>query len=190
MSIRTYTRKNRQRLYLADSMDDKQTRIKDHNEARSEGEDVFEAQGRMIWMKSIQQLLFGTVGTGLEFGSLVWPKGRYILRIENKDLCQKFHGRPTAEQSVVVGRMNAMRLRKSNLDCQLVDGTTIDWSLWLGDVANDADPNVIICIAPDRRHAPVMTNKDLSVQPGTRECDKKGIWHDIGTWMLMNMEQL
>jgi hypothetical protein len=130
-------------------MDDKQTRIKDDDEASSEEEDVLEAQGRMIWMKSTQQLRFGTVSTGFEFGSLVWPKGQYILRVESKDLRQKFHGRPIAEQSVVVGRMNATRLRKSKLDCLLVDGTTIDWSSWLGDVAEAADPNVIICMAPE-----------------------------------------
>jgi hypothetical protein len=78
----TITGKNKRCLYLAGSMDDEQTMKRDMDEVpweTMEKEDVIEAPAREVWLGSQQQLLMGTVGDGLNFGHLVWPKGQYKL---------------------------------------------------------------------------------------------------------------
>jgi hypothetical protein len=76
-------------------MDDKHTRIEISDRAslnKPEEYDVIEAPERWVWLGSQQELRFGTAGEGLEFGNLVWPKGKHVLRIEHKGLCEKFLG--------------------------------------------------------------------------------------------------
>jgi hypothetical protein len=147
-------------------MNDKQTRFKDDDEAMSKKnrseEDVLEAPERTIWMNSIQQLRFGTASSGLEFGSLAWPRGHYILRIEDKDLSQKFPGRSKAEENVMTGQMNTARLLKSKLDCLLVDG----WA---------RNPTTTVprsSYAWCRARVPTMIKTDQLAPRGEKRCEK------------------
>jgi hypothetical protein len=60
------TGKNRQRLYLAGSMDDKHTGIEISDRAtpknKPEEHDVMEAPERWVWLGSQEELRFGTAG--------------------------------------------------------------------------------------------------------------------------------
>jgi hypothetical protein len=150
----TITGKNKHRLYLAENMDDERTMEQDWVEVpwgeTMEREDVIEAPAREVWLGSQQNLRVGTASDGLSFGHLVWPKSKYVLRIETKDLRRQFPGRKEPENSILTGRMGQAKLSEANLDCLLIDGLQANWVAWLKDRLSDENPKVIVWMVPNQ----------------------------------------
>jgi hypothetical protein len=108
-----------------------------------------EAPDREVLLKTQQIIRLGSASTGLEFSSVAWPRGEYVLRVEGRNLQKKFPGRATPADAVAIGQMNPARLTESRLDCLLIDGIDVDWIPWLQETDSPRDPRVILWIVDE-----------------------------------------
>ena len=129
---------------------------KDKNEPMSRGgsqsslPDVIEAPSRTIQVPTDdRRLKYGTVGTGLDLGRLVWPKDTHIFSSQSvlkQDLASQLPGRQTdAKELGPAGGVRKNVLRTNPIDVLLVDGVRYsEWGPWIDTVKLAERPKMIL----------------------------------------------
>ena len=115
---------------------------------QSEKPDVIEAPGRTIRVPtSNRRVRYGTVGTGLDLGRLVWPKDCHIFSSQAvyiQELNSQLPGRPKSTKELgPAGGVRKNVLRTHPVEVLLVDGIeNQEWRKWVETVKSDERPRI------------------------------------------------
>lgn len=161
---------------------------KDKNEPSSRGgtqsvlPDVIEAPSRTIQVPTDnRRLKYGTIGTGLDLGRLVWPKDTHIFSsqsVSKQDLAGQLPGRLSkAKELGPAGGVRKNVLRTNPIDVLLVDGVGYsEWGKWIDTVRSEERPKMILWFEEAKqityeKEGPVCKNTRKKLQKaGYRTC--------------------
>jgi hypothetical protein len=92
---------------------------------------------------------YGTIGTGLDLGRLVWPKDRHVFSsqaVSNEDLKGQLPGRSgEAKEMGPAGGVRKNILRTHPVDALLIDGIDYqEWGSWVESILMKERPKVIL----------------------------------------------
>jgi hypothetical protein len=104
--------------------------------------EVLEDPRRLVDLRALQKVSYGTIGNGLGLESLVWPHDEYALAVTRKGNTPMDHTPALVECSP--GRMNQSKLSLAQLDFLLVDGVEEKWLDWLTKTSDPSKPRVIL----------------------------------------------
>jgi hypothetical protein len=149
--------KDSQRLSLAGSRDNRQkitnTDTDEHLRNIKLGDlispEVLEDPERIIDLRHLHQVSYGTIGEGLGLEMVVWPQDEYALAVTRKGSLDVSRHRATVVECSA-GCMNATKLHAAKLDFLLVDGPKEDWLEWLILGDNTNNPSVIVWMVPSQ----------------------------------------
>jgi hypothetical protein len=82
--------------------------------------EVLEDPGRLVDLRALRKISYGTIGNGLGLESLVWPHDEYVLAVTRKGNTPM--DRTPARLECSPGRMNQSKLSSAKLNFLLVDG--------------------------------------------------------------------
>jgi hypothetical protein len=124
---------------------------------QSEKPDVIEAPGRIIQVPtSDRRVRYGTVGTGLDLGRLVWPKDYHIFSsqaVSVHEMNSQLPGRPNSTKELgPAGGVRKNVLRTHPVEVLLIDGVeNQEWRKWVEAVRSEERPRIILWFESSRR---------------------------------------
>jgi hypothetical protein len=112
--------------------------------------DVIEAPGRTIQVPTNdRRVRYGTVGSGLDLGRLVWPKDHHVFSsqaVSVPDMERQLPGRPNgAKELGPAGGVKKNILRTHPVEVLLVDGIeSQEWRKWIETIEFKEKPRIIL----------------------------------------------
>jgi hypothetical protein len=119
--------------------------------------DVIEAPGRTIQVPTNdRRVRYGTVGSGLDLGSLVWPKDHHVFSsqaVSVPDMERQLLGRPNgAKELGPAGGVKKNILRTHPVEVLLVDGIeSQEWRKWIETIEFKERPRIILWLEDSYR---------------------------------------